>query len=433
MTSTGGLMPLTGLPDRASCLARAATLAGLPASPGRALAVLWIDIDRFQAINRALGHAGGDQVILQIANRIRARIPGRSELHHLGADEFVLLVPDATRAEMAELGGGLRNAVAETLELGTIQLHPTAAVGIALHEPGEDATELLARADRAKHDAKEQGRDQCVFSGEERVVGRHGALLEREELQVEDDLHEALDHGGLALHYQPILRRDGSVEAVEALMRCSVRGRGTRPDVLIRVAEKTGLIGRLGDWSLMEAAGFARRLEDEGLPTKVAVNVSAAQLTSPNFALALSAAVIVADIDAARLELEVTESMFLHGWTEVRNNLDFCTDKGNPLAIDDFGTGESSLAKLISLRVGKLKLDRAFVHALPGDRRAFAVVRAVAQLGRDLGMTVVAEGVETAEQQEVLWQAGVDAVQGYLHARPMDGEALIGWLRSRRA
>lgn len=433
MNAPRTVIALTGLPDRNSCVAEARRLGTLPTAPGQTLAALWLDLDRFQAINRALGHAGGDQVIHRIATRIAMRTGRAGVLCHVGADEFVVLAPGFTRQLAAELAAALLAAIEEPLELGTVLLHPSAAFGIALLEPGEDAAELLARADRAKHDAKEQGRDQCVFSGEERVVGRHGALLEREELQVEDDLHEALDHGGLALHYQPILRRDGSVEAVEALMRCSVRGRGTRPDVLIRVAEKTGLIGRLGDWSLMEAAGFARRLEDEGLPTKVAVNVSAAQLTSPNFALALSAAVIVADIDAARLELEVTESMFLHGWTEVRNNLDFCTDKGNPLAIDDFGTGESSLAKLISLRVGKLKLDRAFVHALPGDRRAFAVVRAVAQLGRDLGMTVVAEGVETAEQQEVLWQAGVDAVQGYLHARPMDGEALIGWLRSRRA
>jgi EAL domain-containing protein (putative c-di-GMP-specific phosphodiesterase class I) len=214
-------------------------------------------------------------------------------------------------------------------------------------------------------------------------------------------------------------------------MRCNVRGRRTPPDVLVRVAEKTGLITRLGDWSMVEAAAFARRLQEEGMSTKIAVNVSAAQLFHPSFSETLFGALAVAGIDASMFELEVTESLVLRLSTEVQTNLDFCTQQGNPLAIDDFGTGESCLAKLKDLPVRKLKLDRAFVGELPANRRAFALVRGVTQIGHDLGMTVVAEGVETAAQLESLWEAGVDAVQGYYYAKPMDGTAFVAWLRGR--
>jgi diguanylate cyclase (GGDEF)-like protein len=420
----------TGLPDRSACSEHLNELL-VRSGSGHAVAVFWLDLDRFHAINRGLGHQAGDQVLNRIAARISTRVPQRLDLFHVGADEFVVLAPESDQNAAAELAAELLAVIKAPLELGTVLLHPSCSMGIALRESGESAADLLHRADRAKHDAKEQGRNRWVFAGEERVLGRHGALLEHQELQIEDDLHEALDNGGLQLHYQPIMLHDGRVEAVEALMRCTVKGRTTRPDQLIRVAEKTGLIGRLGEWSMVTAAEFARQLSDRGRATKVAVNVSAAQLLAPGFAEGLAGALLVSDLDARLLELEVTESLVLRLSTEVQSNFEACLKLGHPFAIDDFGTGESCLAKLKDLPATKLKLDRAFASVLPHDRRAYAVVRAMSQLGRELGMTVVAEGAETREQVESLWEAGVDAVQGYYFARPMSAEALINWLENQ--
>jgi diguanylate cyclase (GGDEF)-like protein len=423
---------VTGLPDRSTCVRALHEMVGSARARSTPLSVLWLDLDRFHAINRALGHKAGDQVLDKIAKRIATRQPPGSTLYHVGADEFVLLAPGIEEASAAEAAAELLAALAAPLQLGTVLLHPAASMGIAVLDGAESAADLLHRADRAKHDAKEQGRSRWVFSGEERVVGRHGAVLEREELQIEDDLHEALDNGGLSLHYQPILRRDGRIEGAEALMRCNVRGRITRPDALIRVAEKTGLIARLGEWSLVTAAEYARHLSEMGRPTKIAVNVSAAQLLAPDFAESVAGAMLVSDLDPSLLELEITESLVLRVATEVQSNLDACLGFGNPLAIDDFGTGESCLAKLKDLPATKLKLDRAFTCVLPADRRAYAVVRAMSQLGRELGMTVVAEGAETADQVASLWEAGVDAVQGYHFARPMDGDSFIRWIEDHQ-
>lgn len=423
---------VTGLPDRGTCVRTLHELAVAARAAGAPLAVLWVDLDRFQAVNRALGHKAGDQVLDKVAKRIDRQLPGSCTLCHVGADEFVVLAAGTAAPEAGELAAGVLAAIAAPLQLGTVLLHPAASIGIALLEGAESGAELLHRADRAKHDAKEQGRNRWVFSGEERVVGRHGALLEREELQIEDDLHDALDNGGLSLHYQPILLPDGRIEGAEALMRCNVRGRVTRPDALIRVAEKTGLIARLGEWSLVTAAQYARHLSDLGQQTKIAVNVSAAQLLAPGFAESVAGALLVSDLDPRLLELEITESLVLRLSTEVQANFESCVRLGNPVAIDDFGTGESCLAKLKDLPATKLKLDRAFTCVLPTDRRAYAVVRAMSQLGGELGMTVVAEGAETAEQVASLWAAGVDAVQGYHFARPMDGDAFIRWLQDHQ-
>jgi len=432
MSKTARYHPVTGLPDRGTCVRTLHELVNAARAASAPLAVLWLDIDRFQAVNRALGHRAGDQVLDKVARRVSARLPSACTLCHVGSDEFVVLAPGMAEADSAELAAEVLAAIAAPMELGTVLLHPAASMGIALLEGAESSADLLHRADRAKHDAKEQGRNRWVFSGEERVVGRHGALLEREELQMEDDLHEALDNGGLSLHYQPILLPDGRIEGAEALMRCNVRGRITRPDALIRVAEKTGLIGRLGEWSLVTAAEYARRLAEIGRPTKIAVNVSAAQLLAPGFAESVAGAMLVSDLDPRLLELEITESLVLRLSTEVQSNFDSCVSLGNPVAIDDFGTGESCLAKLKDLPATKLKLDREFTCVLPADRRAYAVVRAMSQLGRELGMTVVAEGAETAEQVAALWQAGVDAVQGYHFARPMDGDAFVRWLQEHQ-
>ena len=199
------------------------------------------------------------------------------------------------------------------------------------------------------------------------------------------------------------------------------------------MAEKTGLIIRLGEWSLLAGARQASHLAAAGHRTKVAINVSRAQLASPKFAQALHAALLCADVSPELIELELTESLFMDISETVQANLHAARKAGVGLAIDDFGTGYSCLANLKDIPATKLKLDRAFVVVLPHDRRAFAVVKAMAQLGRELGMTVVAEGVEDPAQIEALREAGADAIQGFVHARAMPEETLLQWLQQRTA
>jgi EAL domain-containing protein (putative c-di-GMP-specific phosphodiesterase class I) len=258
-----------------------------------------------------------------------------------------------------------------------------------------------------------------------------GITLAREDLVIESLLHTALETGGISLHYQPIIHAEGHIEAVEALMRCSVNGENISPGKFIPVAEKTGLITRLGEWSLLQGAMHARRLQDAGYPTKVAINVSRAQLTSPKFNQALHTALICSNVKPELIELELTESLFMDISDTVQKNLKNVLAAGVSLAIDDFGTGYSCLANLKDIPAKKLKLDRVFVTVLPEDLRALAVVKAMTQLGHELGMTVVAEGCERREEIDALINIGVDAIQGYFYSKPIPEEDLLPWLQSR--
>ncbi|HTY04400.1 MAG TPA: bifunctional diguanylate cyclase/phosphodiesterase [Rhodocyclaceae bacterium] len=426
-----GFDSLTSFLDRRGCLRAAVRLVESCRREQRALTALWLDLDRFKQVNESFGHLGGDAVIAKIAARVGSVLSGRAEIARMGGDEFAVLIPGCGRKQAEELAATLLRAVMEPIEIGSIRIRPSGSIGVAILDDQEDALSFVERADHAMIEAKRLGGGRHVVSGDEQVPGRLGVLLAREELVIESQIHAALERGGLTLHYQPIIRFDGSIEGAEALMRCNVDGESLPPAKLIPVAEKTGLVERLGEWSMLHAAQYARRLREQGLATKLAVNVSRAQLTAPRFVEALYAAIYYADVTPDRLELELTESLFMDISDVVQSNLSAARKAGVSLAIDDFGTGYSCLANLKDIPADKLKLDRAFVKVLPEDKRALSVVRAITQLGRELGMTVVAEGVETREQHEALLDAGVDAVQGFFHARPMDAEALVDWLRKR--
>ena len=423
--------PLTGFLDRFGCLQMAQKLAADSTSIENPLAVIWMDIDRFKQINESLGHLGGDELIANFASRFRTRVSGRAELSRVGGDEFVFLVPKCNQSQVRQLAGELVSTIDEALSIGNLTIHPTASVGIAIHESAEDSLTLLERADHAMHAAKDKGGNCIVFSGDEPISSRLGVTLAREELLIENILHTALEFGGISLHYQPIILANGHIEAVEALMRCSVNGENISPGKFIPVAEKTGLITRLGEWSLLQGAMHARRLQDAGYHTKVAINVSRAQLISPKFTQALHAALICSNVKPELIELELTESLFMDISDTVQSNLKNAGTSGVSLSIDDFGTGYSCLANLKDIPAKKLKLDRAFVTVLPKDRRALAVVRAMTQLGHELGMTVVAEGCETQEEIDAVFGVGVDANQGFFYARPMPEEELLPWLQKR--
>lgn len=424
---------LTGLLDRFGCLQTAVLLTADAMASSKPFAVIWVDLDRFKQINESFGHLGGDELIKELAIRFRNRVSGRAEISRMGGDEFVFLAPRCDFSQAQQLASELARTVEEPLAIGNITLRPTASIGIAIFEPGEDSLTLLERADRAKYSAKNKGGNNIVCSGEEPIPGRLGISLAREELEVESILHAALEIGGLCLNYQPIIHASGHIEAVEALMRCSVNGVNLSPAKFIPVAEKTGLITRLGEWCLLQGTIQARLLQDAGFPTKVAINVSRAQLVSPKFTQALHAALICSNVKPELVELELTESLFMDVSDTVQKNLKNAIATGVSLAIDDFGTGYSCLANLKDIPARKLKLDRAFVTVLPEDRRALAVVKAMTQLGHELGMTVVAEGCEKQEEIDALFDVGVDAIQGFFYARPMPGDALLSWLQIRSA
>ncbi|WP_291994953.1 EAL domain-containing protein [Candidatus Accumulibacter sp. ACC003] len=421
----------TGFLNRSGGVHAAARAVADAEAKGAALAVLWLDIDRFRQINESFGHVGGDHIIAQLATRLRLALRSDSVLVRMGSDEFVALIPSLQLPMATRIGVMLLAEIERPLAIDNLLMRPSASMGLAVLEAGEDALSLLERADRAMIEAKRRGGNQLIISGDERLTGRLGVQLAREELAIEADLHSALESGCLTLEYQPLVGIDGRIEAVEALMRCDLPGRRLLPGKFIPVAEKTGMIVRLGEWSLLQGAQFAARLRDEGVPTKVAINVSRAQLTSRNFAPALQAALICANVAPALIELEFTESLFLDLSDIVQANLRSTWLAEVGIAIDDFGYGYSSLSNLKDLPASKLKLDSSFIKVLPEDRRAYAVVKAMAMLGRELGMTVIAEGVETAAQQAAVEGAAVDAVQGFFHARPMPEEAMLAWLKER--
>ena len=423
--------PLTGLLNRFGCLQAAEKFAAVSTSQGKPFAAIWIDLDRFKRINESFGHPGGDEVIKDIAIRFRNRASGRAEISRMGGDEFVFLVPQCDRSAAEHFAREMASTVGEQMHIGNLTLCPTASIGIAIHDPEENSLALLERADRAMYAAKHKGGDSIVCSGDEPIPGRLGITLAREEISIESSLHVALENGGLSLHYQPIILANGKIEAVEALMRCSVDGENLSPGKFIPVAEKTGLVVRLGEWSLLQGAMQARGLQDAGYCTKVAINVSRAQLVSPKFTQALHAALICSNVRPELVELELTESLFMDISDTVQANLKNAIAAGVSLSIDDFGTGYSCLANLKDIPAKKLKLDRAFVTVLPEDRRALAVVRAMTQLGHELGMTVVAEGCERQEEIDALLDAGVDAIQGFFYARPMPEDKLLHWLQTR--
>ncbi len=391
---------------------------------------LWIDIDRFRQINDTFGHACGDLIIDSLAKRIQAVVPPASQCIRMGSDEFVILLPSLLPIEVEQLACKVLSQIEKPLLVHDVNIHPSVSIGLHRCREGESPDQLLENADRAMIHAKRQGGNRWVWSGQEALSGELGIEHSRRELAIASMLHEALACGGLSLRYQPIIRPDGSIEAVEALMSCAVGNPPISPGEFIPVAEKIGLIDKLGEWSLLEGALCAARLHRQGWPTKVAINVSRAQLLSEGFLTALQGALLCANVSPQWIELELTESLFMEQTPTVQYNLQRIRDTGVGLAIDDFGTGYSCLATLKDLPATKLKFDRAFIKCLPEDTRVLAIVRAMTDLAHYLGLVVVGEGVETEAQLQACEDFGLDATQGYFQAKPMPESQLLTWLEN---
>ena len=412
--------PLTGLPNRQRLDERLETLVAQAEAGQGHCAVLFVDLDGFKAINEAFGHALGDSLLVRVAGAIAGLLEAHALVTRLGGDEFVVASPVADRAEAAALAERIRATISQVLYLDAYELQVTASIGVAVYpEDGRRARDLLANADAAMYHAKQGGRNAVAFYAP--------AMRDDGQTRLILDLRNAVERGQLLLHYQPQVRAsDGGLARVEALVRWQHPSLGlVSPQVFIPLAERQGLILEIGAWVLEEACRQWAAWRDGGIPVPgVAVNLSAVQFRSQDLVEEVARAMARHGMPPHALTLEITETTAMQDPEGSLQVLERLVQAGARISIDDFGTGYSSLAHLARLPAHELKIDRQFVQQMDTSPRHIAIVRMVAALGRQLGLAVVAEGVETAAQQAALVSLRCDLLQGYHLGRPMEAAGL---------
>ncbi|WP_176559771.1 putative bifunctional diguanylate cyclase/phosphodiesterase [Teichococcus rhizosphaerae] len=405
--------PLTGLPNRRQFHAELKRLLAEPRD-GRAMALHYLDLDHFKGINDALGHTAGDSLLQQVADRLRTLQPAGGGVFRLGGDEFALLQTRlAAPEEAAAMARRLVALLDEDYHLEGQLVAAGTSIGLALAPAHGDTPEsLIKNADIALYHAKSGGRGTFRFF--EPTMDE--AVRRRQMLKA--GLRSALKRGELSLHFQPLVDlRNGRVTCLETLLRWRHPLYGpVSPAEFIPLAEESGMIIRLGEWILRNACRAATCWPDT---VNVAVNLSAVQFRDPGLLRALSETLCVTALRPGRLELEITESTLLQDDPANIATLDALRALGVRIALDDFGTGFSSLGYLLRIRFDKIKIDRSFIAGLPGRVESKAIVSAVVGMGHSLGLSVTAEGVETAEQLEALRQLGCTDAQGYLFSPPV--------------
>jgi diguanylate cyclase (GGDEF)-like protein len=415
---------LTGLGNRASFQAAMDAVAGEFGEDDLA-AVMLLDLDRFKEINDTLGHESGDRLLQEIARRLVNLMGERGTICRLGGDEFAFLVPNLEHiGEAGELASQVLAALEQPFAVGEMRLEVGGSIGVALAPvDGESSTALLQRADVAMYAAKDN------HSGWELYAKEHDRYSPRR-LSLAADLRHAVERGELALHYQPKAELvTGRITGVEALVRWNHPEYGlVAPDDFIPLAEQTGLIRPLTTWVLGEAAHQVREWERRGMHLSMAVNLSVRSLMDGALPDEVAGVLERESLNATALVLEITESTIMADPNRAIAILRRLADHGVSLAIDDFGTGYSSLAYLKRLPVNEVKVDRSFVMNMATDQDDAVIVRSTVDLARNLGLRVVAEGVEDAASWDHLRVLGCDAVQGYYLAKPMPAAQLPPWL-----
>ncbi len=420
---------LTGLPNRNQFGAELELAIGRARRQGLSFAVCFIDLDRFKTVNDTLGHAAGDDLLCTMAGRLHGVLRQNDVVARLGGDEFVVLLEGAaTPEDAAVVAEKLRLATCEPMMLRGCRFELGASLGVALYpRDGDEATTLLQHADAAMYDAKNAGGNAVRFYTPDMADSA------RQAFELESALRLALTRDELVLHYQPKLHAgSGELSGLEALVRWQHPTRGlVMPGEFIPLAEERGLILTLGRWVLRAACRQIAAWAERGLaPVPVAVNVSARQFNSGCLLHDVSVALAESGVAPSLLVLELTESTLMADPQRAADLLRRLHDQGVRIAIDDFGTGYSSLAHLKRFPAGQLKLDRSFVRGLPDDEGDRAITGAVIAMAHNLGLDVVAEGVETEDQRRFLVGLGCDELQGYLLGRPAPPEQAHHWLRA---
>jgi diguanylate cyclase (GGDEF)-like protein len=420
--------PLTGLPNRALMMQRLGQALHSARRSDGAVALMFIDLDHFKAVNDSLGHPAGDQLLCEVANRLRGALRGPDLLARLGGDEFLVLAPQlAGDGDAVGVAGRLLDALAGAVTVAGHDLYMTASIGVGLYpKDAADTDGLLRCADVALYRAKEQGRNVVCFF----APGMDADASRR--LRVREELHLALDRAEFRLHYQPLVdTASGRTVGVEALLRWQHPTEGLiGPDQFLPLAEECDLVHPIGEWVLDTAVRQLQRWQDEGLGgLRVAVNLSPRQLQRVGLDAVVARVLQATGLAPARLELEFTEDALLHLPEQVEANLAALHALGVRLVLDGFGTGHFSVPTLQQLPLAGLKIDRSFVGALPGCARSEAVVHAITAMGRALGLRVLAEGVETPAQRAFLAAIAVDEVQGRLLGPPREAQALVSRLQ----
>ena len=419
--------PLTRMPNRLMFEERmAAALAAIGNAPEDcALAVMFIDLDGFKPVNDSFGHVAGDMVLREIGRRLQAIARPEDTVARVGGDEFLLMtVRPGHEAVAAAIAQRVLEALNEPLTLpNDVIVNLSGSIGIVLYPEHGHHAKMIANADAAMYAAKRAGGSTYAFF-EPRME-----LDAREQLALQHDLRHAIERHELQLYYQPkIHAKSGQITGVEALLRWQHPVRGfVSPGLFIPIAERFGLIGAIGNWVIDEACRQMQDWKKQGLRMRVAVNLSVHQLRQEDLVQRIRISVDHFRVDPALLTFEITESVAMEDTQETMRAFSQLAALGVGLSIDDFGTGYSSLAYLRKLPARQLKIDQSFVQDLGASQDALAVVDAVIKLAHALGLHVVAEGVETARQRDILLSLQCDELQGYLFARPMAARLLTLW------
>ena len=393
------------------------------------VALMFLDLDQFKRINDTLGHQAGDQLLLTIADRLKACVRSQDTVARLGGDEFTILLNGIQEIDKVHsIAKTILSKLKEPIKLGKHEIIVSTSIGITL-APNDsiNSDTLMKNADLALYMAKDNGRDGYHFFTEALNI-RANKLLE-----TENELREAIKRGDFYLNYQPQINlKTGEIASVEALIRWNHPQKGEiSPYDFIPVAEETGLIVQIGQWVLQHACQEIQALNDaSGKSLRVAINLSSRQFEDPELVNIVAQALADSGLDARNLELEVTESMLMHDMNSAIRQLNKIKSTGSTLTIDDFGSGYSSLSYLKSLPVDTLKIDQSFVYDIPEDLNAMEIASAVIAISHKLNLRVVAEGVENIDQRDFLVINGCDYAQGYFFSHPLSCKDLHTFFES---
>src|SRR5579859_1430162 len=416
---------LTGLPNRAR-LRHLIQDAVEACADGQHVALTFLDVDNFKDVNDSLGHSAGDELLVEFAQRLRALIQPGDVLGRLGGDEFVIVLPNRDAAEASSAASRIIEALVPPLRIGTRQVSMSASLGISLYPDNTtDIDTLIQQADAAMYKAKQAGRSTYRFFSAD--MNR----LAEQRLAYSAALRMAIANDGLSLHYQPQIRTiDGAIHGVEALARWHDPVLGeVSPAKFIPLAEECGLIEQIGLWSVREACKQMAQWRKAGLDIPcMSVNLSPINFQKPDLAAAVAATLDEHGLPPDMLMLEVTEGVFLNERAIAIETMDALRKLGAGLSLDDFGTGYSSLSRLALLPIREIKIDQSFMRDVESEPTARALVTTVVRVGQSLNLTVVAEGVETEGQRQLLAELGCDVLQGFLYAPALAPAAFARWL-----